>query len=106
MISKEFKEKWVAGLRSGMYKQGKKYLRTINDGYCCLGVAADLEGCRWERTSNCYRIPPTASAPQRTAYYYPSGLPESIGHAVAELNDNGASFEKIADWIEENVEAE
>lgn len=36
-----FKTRWVAALRSGEYKQGKKAL-TCQGTFCCLGVAADL----------------------------------------------------------------
>ena len=36
---KEIKDKWVAALRSGKYKQGSGQLHnTMNDTYCCLGV--------------------------------------------------------------------
>jgi hypothetical protein len=34
-------KKWVAALRSGKYKQGRKFLR-YKDEYCCLGVACEL----------------------------------------------------------------
>lgn len=37
------KEKWVAALRSGDYKQGKKVLHNEdNNTYCCLGVLCDI----------------------------------------------------------------
>lgn len=38
-------KKWVAALRSGKYKQGRSYLKRVDDGearYCCLGVACEL----------------------------------------------------------------
>lgn len=49
-MNKEVKEKWVAALRSGDYKQGFNRLKTVmNDldgkdvsSYCCLGVLCDL----------------------------------------------------------------
>lgn len=40
-MNKEVKEKWVAALRSGKYKQGKHALR-MDDQFCCLGVLCDL----------------------------------------------------------------
>jgi len=33
---------WIAALRSGEYKQGRKVLRNEKDEYCCLGVACEL----------------------------------------------------------------
>lgn len=37
-LPKAFKEKWLAALRSGKYKQGERKLKE-GDSYCCLGVA-------------------------------------------------------------------
>ncbi len=36
------KKRWVAALRSGKYKQGKRLLKTEDGKYCCLGVLTDL----------------------------------------------------------------
>ena len=48
------KEKWVAALRSGEYKQSKKQLCSDN-GFCCLGVLCDLylkeNGLDWQYDS-------------------------------------------------------
>lgn len=40
-MNKEVKQKWVAALRSGDYKQTQNHLQDSN-GYCCLGVLCDL----------------------------------------------------------------
>ena len=40
-MNPEIKAKWVAALRSGEYKQGKRYLKS-GDTYCCLGVLCDI----------------------------------------------------------------
>ena len=37
----EIKQRWVAALRSGHYKQGPSALRR-DDRFCCLGVLCDL----------------------------------------------------------------
>ncbi len=42
-LPKEFKDKWVASLRSKRYKQGVGKL-SDGDGYCCLGVAGCVMG--------------------------------------------------------------
>ena len=34
--------KWVAALRSGKYKQGRNYLRSKDNKFCCLGVLCEL----------------------------------------------------------------
>jgi hypothetical protein len=50
---------WTGALRSGGYAQARQYLRRLlapatatepeRVGYCCLGVAEQLRGCRWIR---------------------------------------------------------
>ena len=51
IMKQEIKEKWVAALRSGEYKQGTDYLNA-NGNFCCLGVLTDLyiqeKGLEWE----------------------------------------------------------
>jgi hypothetical protein len=50
-MKQEIKEKWVAALRSGEYKQGTEYLNR-NGNFCCFGVLTDLyiqeKGLEWE----------------------------------------------------------
>lgn len=36
------RKKWIEALESGKYKQTKSCLRDFKDGYCCLGVACDI----------------------------------------------------------------
>lgn len=40
-MNKKIKQKWVAALRSGDYKQGIGRLR-LGDKFCCLGVLCDI----------------------------------------------------------------
>lgn len=40
-MKKEIKDKWVAALNSGEYKQIKGFLKT-NEGHCCLGVLCEI----------------------------------------------------------------
>ena len=37
------KDKWIAALRSGKYKQGKGALQR-NESFCCLGVLCEVAG--------------------------------------------------------------
>ena len=40
------RDKWLAALRSGDYKQGRAKLMNSEGGYCCLGVLQmALDGC-------------------------------------------------------------
>ncbi len=43
---KKYKEKWIAALRSGDYRQNRGSLRRMVDetnfGYCCLGVLCEV----------------------------------------------------------------
>lgn len=41
-LKPEYKERWLKALRSGDYSQGKGYLKTIDNRYCCLGVLCDI----------------------------------------------------------------
>lgn len=41
-MNQEVKEKWLAALRSGEYKQAGGRLRNANNQFCCLGVLCDL----------------------------------------------------------------
>jgi hypothetical protein len=44
-LPKKFKEKWIAALRSGEYKQGDGMLYdSASNSYCCLGVAGVILG--------------------------------------------------------------
>lgn len=52
----EFKDKWLADLRSGNYSQGYKQLRR-GDFYCCLGVAAEGQGHLLETESGVFKAP-------------------------------------------------
>ena len=42
-------KRWIAALRSGEYAQGKGYLRTHDDTFCCLGVLCDVvDPSKWK----------------------------------------------------------
>lgn len=114
-FDQEFLKKWVAALRSGTYKQTKGYLR-VNDAMCCLGVACDLiDPDGWESTIG-KGIPWTtehASWLERTVI--PAEIAERLGFSqslspgeidasyqsyYAEKNDDGWTFDEIADELE------
>ena len=124
----EHRQELTAALRSGEYKQGEARLRTEADEFCCLGVACDLfDKSRWLGTD--YRMSPDTDSstdqsfqewvsekeggqdmqgiedftvsqypPDEVAEYF--GFSGSIVTDLAQANDAGESFEKIADRID------
>ncbi len=114
-MNKAIKQKWIAALRSGEYKQGKNRLRTNKNGktsFCCLGVLCNLHA----------QAHPTIAATQTNSKVYLSnkdvlplpvlnwaGLTRRQGARVmingeykylTEHNDGGCTFAEIADAIE------
>ena len=102
-----FKKRWLEALRSGGYKKGQKRLHNVAGCFCCLGVAADIEvDAFWvldffERT---YSLDRGVGYAERTTL--PTDVREAIGlseDAEAALmggNDDGLTFEQIANAIE------
>lgn len=113
----------VAALRSGKYKQGVNALHQ-DDTFCCLGVACDIAGAKWELSlTSKYGIPlynDGTGALERSIM--PNYIRDYFGFATAEgqfeahapalwgrqsllrANDAGATFDQIADYIEANWE--
>lgn len=116
---------WVRALRSGKYAQGRACLRGELEGvdsYCCLGVACDVfhrktgEGA-WEvRWAPAYEF---SIGVITEPYYLPAIVADWFGLGSNDpvltkeaggtltavgLNDNGASFKEIADFIEQRYQ--
>jgi hypothetical protein len=51
VLDKDFKEKWVAALRSGEYQQAHGTLFN-GTGYCCLGVACIVLGAKFVESTD------------------------------------------------------
>jgi hypothetical protein len=112
-MNPQIKQKWVDALRSGDYQQGRNYLRTDN-GFCCLGVLCDLYGkennVEWEHSS--YK---DAYMFQNTMAVLPLSVVEWSGvedgnplvngepFTLSGLNDQGSTFNEIADVIEHQL---
>jgi hypothetical protein len=101
-------KKWVAALRSGEYLQARTHLRR-EYGFCCLGVACDLYAkshpeADWERRGNLFRfMGELGTLPNPVRKWI--GLTDSCGiynfsHFLVTDNDEGKSFNEIADIIE------
>ena len=112
-------EKWVKALRSGDYKQGTgKLIGSGEPYYCCLGVLCDISTLGSWDTESCF-----AYKTDGKNTLYDSLLPQTVinwaglnsgngnrtddpANSLARLNDNGTSFAKIADIIEEQTQPE
>lgn len=109
-MKKELRNKWIAALRSGDYKQGVECLKDIRGCFCALGVLCDIDPMvKWvnrygqifasfEGCDDAHKLP--------EAYCQVVGLDEGLMLDIADLNDGGgvlrkSSFEEIADWIEQ-----
>lgn len=92
-MDQETKDKWVAALRSGNYKQCQNDLRG-RDGFCCLGVLADIKGVDWG-------FPETFEREDESLLLNEfAGIGNIYQKALASKNDSGDSFDEIADYIE------
>lgn len=112
-MDKAIKEKWLEALRSGKYEQCtgqlvEEKIKWPDEGptgqfcYCCLGVLGEITQKDFIKNVDelsldngggllCYDIAE------------PMGLKGDIQSKLAEMNDDGKSFDQIADWIEENL---
>lgn len=97
-------KKWVAALRSGEYKQGKGALQS-KDGYCCLGVGCDIFIPKDKQVLDPMGL--LMGSYPNSQLLAPSWLPAiNLDYSnknktmLSTLNDNGKSFDEIADLIE------
>ena len=111
-MDKNVMELWVKALRSGKYKQGHTTL-CFMDRYCCLGVLAEEMGAFDDQLSVstgrkvCFGDTAilegwikAGACPLRD----PFGKPTKGGDSLVTMNDEGKTFEEIADYIEENAD--
>ena len=111
-MNRKLKAKWLQALRSGSYRQTSGELAN-DEGtkFCCLGVLADIQGCTWKIGRNGEGLVPVNKAnrsivPNSDDWLPPTragGLSHDTQEALASMNDDGASFKKIAAYIEKNL---
>jgi len=106
-MPRELKEKWIAALRSGEYPQTRGVLRGYN-GFCCLGVLQEVRKIPvYEDSDGNFKYEGKGgSLGEKTCELFSCDAWGFVvgGSTIAELNDSGVSFTKIADLIEEHVE--
>ena len=118
----EFKEQWLAALRSGNYNQTSGYMKR-DDAFCCLGVAYNI--LHKEKEDNGWIKPPVSFGRGNVFYTsvgkaylpgegdYPSDVWEALVQDVfpmtswlthlSNMNDSGKTFDEIADLIEKSL---
>ena len=120
MLTAKQKQDWVEALRNGNYRQTKIHQEGFwqlkgPNGYCCLGVLAELNG--WDVTGlNLDKVgsknlakdpakdPANLSAFGRLDFV---GLPpHPKGGSLARMNDSGVPFTEIADFLEKYLPTE
>lgn len=89
----ELKAKWVEALRSGEYEQCRGRL-TDGKGFCCFGVLVKLQN---GNLSDEMQYDDLAKQISRGEKYYEQKI------RLVKMNDDGASFSEIADYIEANL---
>lgn len=101
----ETKAKWIEGLRSGRYKQGKGLLRSLGNEFCCMGVLYDVLGLPWKEDPavSCYIAGDSSQAYLPMQLRDQLGISGSVESDLAANNDHGDTFEVIADKIESTL---
>lgn len=105
-LPKEFAKKWVEALRSGKYGQARNVLKeSRKNEYCCLGVACVISKVKktkllFNEWIEDYVVDGIKNFPKELI----GGFGNDLAYELSKMNDNGKSFDEIADWIEANVE--
>ena len=128
-MNSEVKAKWLEALRSREYRQSRYRLRSLDNGFCCLGVLCDIYtkevGGSWKHNkaefSDAYDMVSdsghesvTSELPsfvRNWAYlewfnpqvHVAKGECDFVPATLAELNDEGRSFKEIADIIDHQL---
>jgi hypothetical protein len=107
-MKETIKQQWIQALRSNEYTQAVGNLRT-DKGYCCLGVLCDLYAKETGYEWICFHqvlLPPEvmewAGLSNTDPHYVVAD--EETGErniTLSRVNDEGSSFEDIAQLIEE-----
>ena len=106
LMDKKIKKEWLRSLRSGEYDQNVETLVTkdakLESGYafCCLGVLTNIyheqHGTEFTKCEQEYGM--LSDKVQEWA-----NLSDDKQEKLAFMNDDGMSFDEIADYIQENL---
>jgi len=98
-LATDLVSQWLAALRDGSYRQaiGVLHERRMDcDSYCCLGVlkhVAEENGIRIRRAL-------TSDHLDEHDAKSVAGLTYELQRKLSMMNDGGAEFPQIADWLE------
>ena len=112
-MNQDIKQRWVDALRSGEYEQGRGCLHNSNgNSFCCLGVLTDLyikeHDKEWHKPGRCTELtfegnggtlPPSVMTWAGLSHRDPCVR----GGDLATQNDNGMSFDELAQLIEDEL---
>lgn len=106
-MDKELKAKWVAALRSGLYQQATTRLRRQEHQsgarYCCLGVLCCVSG-RFRPYSEIFEAASLDTGRALDLLSDDRDEARRLNERLWALNDeDGKSFDEIADHIEMNL---
>lgn len=110
-----FKKHWLKALRSGNFNQTDSYLQVtptqaasrssdrfgLPVGHCCLGVGCEVTRELFPKIPVNRALDREQMPTERQLKAW--GLTSDEANYLSEMNDNGDSFEAIADWIEANL---
>ncbi len=102
-MDKLYKEKWIDALRSGKYKQTRFELKTFDNHFCAVGVLCDIY---YKDKWIINLIDQSSYAILEEDYdTMMNNLNFNINELITiiEMNDQYLSFDKIANYIEENL---
>jgi hypothetical protein len=90
-MNEQIRRRWIKALRSGKYKQGRRYFEKDNR-YCCLGVLSLIQ------TGN--------AMPEKELYCSREHWPDDDDvYELVALNDSDATFEQIVVHRERTMKA-
>lgn len=107
-MDKKIKTKWLKALRGGQYDQAKSALCDSGTAFCCLGVLIDIQGAYWDTDDYGDWTPvlPSGRKSGKTdlpPHTYSARIPRKMQDTLARMNDEGATFVEIADYIEQKL---
>ncbi len=98
-MKRKLAQKWVAALRSGKYNQTTGRLKD-EIGYCCLGVLCEISEARADGPGKYIENYTEVGLKSMTGKLDPYYEPNMDTLSLSKLNDEGYTFNEIADIIQ------